>query len=402
MKHNQLTTRKIAAASKPGYYGDGAGLYMQVSKQGTKSWIYRFMLDGRVRDMGIGGLDVFSLKEARERAREFRKMVKDGIDPIEERNRTRAARRNAGLREAATRMTFADCAKAYLNQHADAWGNPKHRAQWVASLKRANEAFGALPVGDVDVDMVIKFLAPIWKATPDTGARIRGRVEKVLDWATASKFRTGENPARWRGHLEHLLKARPKARHHAALPFEEMPEFMAELRSRGSVQARALEFCILTAVRSNEAIGSRWGEISQGVWIIPAERMKAGREHMVPLSTRAIEILEDRRDSADLLFPGAIPGKPINHDAMRLLLKEMNGGKLTVHGFRSSFRDWAGERTTYQHETIEFALAHHIPDQAAAAYRRYRALEKRRKLMEAWAQFCSAPVESGKVVALHG
>jgi integrase len=225
----------------------------------------------------------------------------------------------------------------------------------------------------------------------------------VLDWATASKFRTGENPARWRGHLEHLLKARPKPRHHAALPFEEMPEFMAELRARDSVQARALEFCILTAVRSNEAIGARWEEISQSVWTIPAERMKAGREHMVPLSTRAVALLKElKRDNTGLLFPGTIAEKPINHDAMRVLLKEMDGGKLTVHGFRSSFRDWAGERTNHQHETIEFALAHHIPDQAEAAYRRYRALDKRRRLMEEWGRYCTSPSISGKVVTLHG
>jgi integrase len=316
-----------------------------------------------------------------------------------------AARHEAALREAASRMTFADCATAYLSQHADKWGNPKHRAQWVTSLERANKAFGDLPVGEIDVDMIVKFLAPIWRATPDTGARIRGRVEKVLDWATASKFRTGENPARWRRHLEHLLKARPKARHHAALPFEELPAFITELRARDSISARALELTILTASRTAEILGARWEEIDLNakVWRIPAARMKAGREHTIPLSSQSLALLQTlKRDSSGLLFPGTIAGQPINHDAMRWLLKEMDGGKLTVHGFRSTFRDWAGDRTNYPRDVIEHALAHRLPDRVEAAYRRTTALEKRRKLMEAWAQYCALPKAGGKVVALHG
>jgi integrase len=403
LKQNQLTARKIATAQKPGYYGDGGGLYLQVSKYGTRSWVFRFMMHGKNRDMGLGSCSTFTLNEARERTREFRKLVHDGIDPIDERRETKLARREATLREAPSRMTFAACANSYLAEHAQTWRNDKHRAQWATSLARANKAFGDLNVAEIDVDVLVKFLSPIWQTTPETGSRIRGRVEKVLDWATARKFRFGENPARWRGHMEHLLKARPKAKHHAALPFTELPAFMAELRARDSISARALELCILTASRTGETIGARWEEINLNtkVWTIPAERMKAGREHEVPLSKRAVEILEALPHAGEFVFTGAIAGQPISNMAMLELLKGMNGGGLTVHGFRSTFRDWAGDRTNYPRDVIEHALAHRIKDKAEASYRRTSALEKRRRLMEEWARYCNlSPVHNENVARI--
>jgi integrase len=398
MKHNQLTTRKVAAASKRGYYADGSGLYLQVSKSGTKSWIFRYMANGKNRDMGLGSISDFTLAEVRERAHKLRQQIKDGLDPIDERRDSKIARHQAALRESASHMSFSDCAKAYLAEHSSTWRNNKHRAQWASTLERANKAFGDLSVGSVDVDVLTKFLNPIWQATPVTGSRILGRIERVLDWAKARRFRFGENPAKWEGNFEHLLKATPKANHHAALPFEDLPAFMQELRSRDSISARALEFCILTAARSGETIGARWGEIdlNKKIWTVPGERMKAGREHEVPLSGRAVEILEAMPRAGEFVF-WSIASQAISKNSMLKLLKSMNGGGLTVHGFRSSFRDWAGDRTNYPRDVIEHALAHRIKDKAEASYRRSSALEKRRRLMEEWARYCSSVVHDQTV-----
>jgi integrase len=377
-------------------------LYLQVSKTLTRSWVFRFQMNKKIRDMGLGSVNTLTLKEAREKAREYRKMLLDGIDPIDERRDSKMARHQAALLETASRMTFADCSNAYLSEHLSSFRNDKHRAQWKSSLDRANKSFGDINVASVDIDVLVKFIQPIWEATPESGSRIRGRVEKVLDWATARKFRRGENPARWRGHMEHLLKARPKGKHHAALPFSEIPGFMQELRERDSISARALEFAILTAGRTGEVIGARWEEInfSTKVWTVPEERMKAGRQHEVPLSSRAVEILEAMPRAGEFVFPSSIAGQPISNMAMLELLKGMNGRGLTVHGFRSSFRDWAGDRTNYARDVIEHALAHRIKDKAEASYRRTSALEKRRRLMEEWARYCASPVIHSNVVSI--
>jgi integrase len=372
----------------------------------TRSWVFRYVspITGNRRWMGLGPADVIGLAKARELARAAREQVIDGNDPILERQATRDAKREAHVREIASTMTFRQSADAYLKEHLDVYRNEKHKAQWRSSLDRANKVFGDLNVAAIDVDALIKFIAPIWEVTPETGSRIRGRVEKVLDWATARKFRHGENPARWQGHLEHLLKTRPKAKHHAALPWQELPAFMAELRERDSISARALEFCVLTACRTGEVIGAKWNEIEGDVWMIPAERMKAKREHRVPLSKRAMAIVGVLAgDASGYIFPGAVAGKPISNMAMLELLKGMNGGGLTVHGFRSTFSDWARESTSYPRDVVEMALAHVVKDKTEAAYRRGDLLPKRRRLMQAWADYCaSTPIEAAEAVPIRG
>jgi integrase len=301
-------------------------------------------------------------------------------------------------------MTFRQCAAAYLEAHGDSWRSDKHRRQWAASVERANDAFGGLAVGDIDVDIVVKFLTPIWRATAETGARIRGRIEKVLDWAAARKFRTGENPARWRGHLEHLLGAKPEIEHHAAMPYGELPEFMAALRERSGPIARALELTVLTVARTSEALCAKWDEIDipNRLWTVPAERMKSGREHVVPLSDRAVSILEELPRTSSLLFPGVDGTKPVHNAALLAVLKELHGNGFVVHGFRSTFSDWAHDATTLPEQVIEACLAHKLKDKTKAAYRRGDALEKRRRLLTEWARYCGSPaaVAADKVVVL--
>lgn len=415
MARKRLTPLAVAHLSKEGVhrdYGDGAavGLYVQVTKSArggyTRSWLYRFAspITGKQRWMGLGPCDAIGLAEARDLARAARRLVKLGVDPIEHRNATIKAEREAALREQASRMTFEACAEAYLGEHLNRYRNAKHQAQWRTSLDRANKAFGGLNVAEIDTPTLVKFLTPIWRATPETGSRIRGRIEKVLDWAKARGFREGENPARWKGHLEHLLSRKPKANHHAAMPFGEIPGFMARLRQRESISARALEFLILTACRSGEVRGATWREIDldSATWTIPAERMKAGREHTVPLSDRAVAILKNLPRCGGYVFPGAREGRPLSDMTLTEMLRGMNGNGYKVHGFRSTFRDWAGDCTAYDREVIEHALAHKLPDKVEAAYRRSSALNKRRKLMEAWAAYCeSKPVEMGDVVTLR-
>jgi len=409
-KSKRNTVMRVKSVVKEGFHrdhGDGAakGLYLQVSKSPhgvTRSWVFRYTspVTGKRRWHGLGPADAIGLAKVRERARAAREQVLLGNDPILERQVTRDAKHEAYLREIASTMTFRQCAAEYLAEHKESWSNDKHRAQWVTSLERANAAFGDLGVGAIDVDVIVKFLQPIWRATPETGSRIRQRVEKVLDWATARKFRQGENPARWRGHLEHLLKAKPKAQHHAALPWQELPAFMAELRARDGISARALEFTILTAARTGEAIGATWDEIEGKVWRVSAERMKMKRQHRVPLSGRALAILDALPRMGDYVFPGAITGKPISNMAMLELLKGMNGGGLTVHGFRSTFSDWARERTNYPRDVVEMALAHTIKDKTEAAYRRGDALPKRSRLMQAWADYCASKPVAAEIVPI--
>jgi integrase len=305
-------------------------------------------------------------------------------------------------------MTFDACAAAYIAAHNTSWRNAKHRDQWRNTLTSyAGPAFGSLPVQSIDVGLVMKALEPIWQAKPETASRLRGRIEAVLDWATVRGHRKGENPARWRGHLDKLLPARSKVhkvKHHPALPYNEMADFVAELRKQEGVAARALEFLILTAARTGEVIGARWDEVDveEKIWVVPAARMKAGREHRVPLSSAAVAILEEMKKirESDFVFPGGKKGKPLSNMAMLAVLKRIGRSDLTAHGFRSSFRDWAAERTNFPREVAEMALAHTVGDKVEAAYRRGDLLQKRRQIMEAWARFCEIKVVPARVVSI--
>jgi integrase len=409
----KLTALAVTQTKRRGYYGDGGGLFLQVSATGAKSWVFRFKEAGKLREMGLGATHTIGLAEARERATGCRRLRLDGVDPIELR---RTKRLQAKLDDAKA-LTFRQCAEAYIKAHKASWRNPKHAAQWPSTLSAyVYPIFGALPVQAVDVSLVMKVLeqevrggldeepACLWTTRPETAGRVRGRIESVLDWATSRNYRQGENPARWRGHLENLLPKKSKVRrveHHAALPYAEIGAFMAELRQQEGVAALALEFAILTAARTGEVIGAKWNEIdfAERLWTIPDERMKAGREHRVPLSDTALTNLEDLRKvrQADFVFPGGKAGRPISNMAMLMLLRRMGRGNLTVHGFRSSFRDWAAERTGFAAEVAEMALAHAVSDKVEAAYRRGDLFRKRRQLMDAWAQFCAAPTP-GQIV----
>jgi integrase len=406
-----LTSLSIRALRAEGYHRDGAvrGLYVQVTKSTkggvTKSWLHRFTspATGGERWMGLGSCDVIGLAEARDLAKAARRLVTLGRDPIEHRRQTLQAERDALAREQASRMTFRQCAEAYAEAHFSKFKNDKHRRQWRTSLNSASVSFGDVGVANIDTAMITKLLEPIWRRTGVTGMRMRGRIEKVLDWATVHKFRQGENPARWKGHLEYVFAAKPKPEAHAAMPFAEIPEFLVRLSKVNRTSARALEFIVFTATRKGEAINATWDEIDFDLrlWTIPEARMKAEREHVVPLSDQALALLAALPRTGRFVFEGDIKGKRVGETG---LLKHM--GRLapgfTVHGFRSSFRDWAGEKTNFDREVIEHALAHQLPDKVEAAYRRGTAIEKRRRLMEAWAQYCSTPATRGKEVALHG
>jgi integrase len=409
----KLTALKVEKAKEAGMYGDGGGLYLRVTEDGAKNWVFRFMLNGRPRWMGLGPVSLYGLQEARGRARDARRLRHEGIDPIETR---RAARLRERL-EAAKAMTFKQCAEAYIGSHRAGWRNAKHAGQWEATLTTyAYPAIGALPVQSVDTGLMLKVLEPIWTAKSETAGRVRGRIEAILDWAKARDYRSGENPARWRGHLDKLLPARSrvtKVEHHAALPYVELAGFIDGLRAQEGVAARALEFAILTAARTGETIGAKWSEINltEKIWTVPAGRMKAGKEHRVPLSPRALAILKEmdavRRvgdppaGPDEFVFPGGKTGKPLSNMAFLMLLRRMGRDDLTAHGFRSTFRTWAAERTKFPREIAETALAHAVGDDTERAYQRGELLEKRRRLMDAWADFCSKPPASGNVVSLR-
>jgi integrase len=389
VKSNQLTARKVATATKPGYYGDGGGLYLQVSKKyGSRNWVFRFMLNRRAREMGLGSPQTFTLKEARERARQCRQLVADGIDPIEERRR----RRDEARAETAERMLFKDAVARFLEVHQNTWKNAKHRQQWANTLRDYANSLRDRPISAIDGAQITDALAPIWTKKPETARRVKQRIERACQWVRDGMPLPSPGASK-------------RVRHHPAMPFTELPSLITELHKRDSVSARALEFTILTAARAGEVIGARWSEIdlNAGVWTIPAERMKGGKEQQVPLSRRAIAILENLPcERGGYVFPGARPKSPLSNMAILELLRGMDANGFTVHGFRSTFRDWAGDRTHYAREVIEHALAHQIKDKAEAAYRRSDALEKRRRLMEEWARYCSSPASKGEVVALHG
>jgi integrase len=388
---------------------DGGGLYLQVTAgvngEVRKSWLFRFAT-GKItlsrsgkprreeRQMGLGSLDTVSLAEARDRAAAARRLRERGIDPIDEKRDQRAAQALAAARS----MTFDQCRDAYIADNRAGWRNAKHAAQWTATLNAyVTPIFGKLSVQTIDVGLVLKVLRPIWPTKPETANRVRGRIERILDWAKVNGYRSGENPARWRGHLDHLLPRRAKVRpvkHHPALPYSEIGSFVAELRQRDAVAARALEFAILTAARTGEVLGARWDEIDleARVWTIPASRMKSRREHRVPLSDPALAVIKDmqRVRENDHVFPGSRRAV-LSGMAMEIVLRRMGRKDITVHGFRSTFRDWAAELTSFSPELAELALAHSVGDKVEAAYRRSDLFDKRRELMRAWALHCGRP-----------
>jgi integrase len=378
---NRLSARTVATVKKPGRHADGGGLYLVVDKSGAKRWVFLFRFGGPHREMGLGGLTRVSLVEARRLAEWCRTTLAKGENPIE-------------ARKAAGRVpTFGKCADEYVASMAGNWRNEQHRAQWGMTLTRYTETIRSMPVNMVGTAEVLRVLKPVWQKIPETASRLRGRIERVLDAAQARGLRSGENPARWKGHLSTLLPPRQKLTrgHHAAMPYHELPAFLARLRARDGVSARALEFVILTAARSGEVLGLQWNEIDleRKVWTVPAARIKAGRDHRVPLSPRAVEILEAMQvvRVSNYVFPGYRPARPLGDMALHLVRERMEI-PYTVHGFRSSFRDWCGEVTSFPREVAEAALAHVVGDETERAYRRGDALEKRRKLMDAWAAYC--------------
>ncbi|AWN39967.1 tyrosine-type recombinase/integrase [Methylobacterium durans] len=380
----KLSARSVATVSKPGRHSDGEGLYLVVDASGAKRWLFLFRWQGKLKEMGLGGLSSVSLADAREKAAEARRTLKAGHNPIEQRRTAREERLAA--------VTFGAFADEVVTSLKSGFRNDKHKAQWTSTLNTYAAPLRNMPVEAIGTDDVLRVLTPIWQSKNETASRLRGRIERILDAAKAKELRTGENPARWRGHLDKLLPARRKLTRgrHAAMPFEEVPAFVADLRKREAVAAMALEFCILNASRSGEVLGARWSEIDRRTktWILPPERMKGGLEHRVPLTERALAIL-DRAEairSSEYVFPGYKRDRPLSVMAMEMMLRRMKVD-VTVHGFRSSFRDWAGERTAFPREIAETALAHVVGDATERAYRRGDALERRRKMMAAWAAF---------------
>lgn len=411
---NALTPLAVKNA-KPGRHADGGGLHLLVKESGARSWVYRFMLRGKARDIGLGaaaGPDAISLGKARDKADALRVQVKAGLDPLTERHREAAEALAAVQAAHVASITFKTFAEDYIAGREHSWRNPKHRQQWRNTLAAyAYPVIGDLPVADVGTAHVIQILEPIWKAKTETASRVRGRIETILDAAKVRDYRKGENPARWRGHLAEILPARTRLSrgHHKAMPYAAIPEFVGKLRDREAVAALALEFAILTAARSGEVIGATWAEVDLGkaIWTIPAGRMKAGKEHRVPLSPRAVEILKEvqslnKNERADAPpFPGN-RGNKLSGMAMSMLLRRMKIDA-TVHGFRSGFRDWSAECTGYAHEVCEMALAHVIGNKAEAAYRRGDLFEKRRRLMADWAAYCSGEgAATAAVVPIRG
>ena len=379
-----------------GWHADGGNLYLFV-RGDSRGWVFRFVApDGKRRNMGLGSQYAISLAEARKQAALLREQVKHPTapsDPLAARQDLRTAQKLAKRKH----MTFKSCALAYIEAHQAEWKNQKHVKQWSSTLATyAYPVFGDLPVGVVDDALVLKVLSPIWGTKTETATRLRGRIESILDWATFNKFREGENPARWRGHLDNSL-AKPnkiaKVTHHAALPYPEIRPLMVELRKREGLGARALEFAILTAARSGEVRGAKWEEIDlqAKLWTVPADRMKAGKEHRVPLSDAAVKLLKalPRVDEGVLVFPSSKEGKPLSDMSLTAVLRRMGRGDLTAHGFRSTFRDWAAEATNYPRDLAEMALAHSIGDKVEAAYRRGDMLTKRFRMMNEWAKYCA-------------
>jgi integrase len=389
---NRLSATKVAKAMQPGMHADGGGLYLRISAGANsgKRWVflYRRPKDGKRCEMGLGSLLAVSLARAREKAGQARAMIADGNDPLL-------------AKQAAKAMpTFGETADQFIESMQSSWSNDKHRAQWGMTLTVYAGPIRDKPVDQITKDDVLSVVQPIWLTKSETASRLRGRIEKVLDFAKVHGFRDGPNPAAWRGHLALVLPPRPKLTrgHHARMAIEDMPAFMTRLREREAIAARCLEFAILTAMRTNTALGARWDEINLGtkVWTIPGydpktgRRMKARKEHRVPLSARALEILAQMEPlrEGDHIFPGQRRGAHLSTMALAMVLRRMHIEEATVHGFRSTFRDWAGNHTSFPREIAELALAHEVGDKTERAYRRDDAIERRRPLMEAWSAFC--------------
>jgi integrase len=391
---NKLNARAIAALTRPGRHSDGSGLYLSVDRGGAKRWVFLFRQDGRLREMGLGGLRSVSLATAREIAADCRKTLASGSDPI-------VARKVASY----STPTFGDFADKFLEAKNPGWRSEKHRRQWKMTLEVYAAPIRRKPIDAITTEDILGVLKPIWTTKSDTASRLRGRIEAVLDAARAAGHRTGENPARWKGHLTQLLSKRRKLTrgHHAALPYQDVPRFLEALRGRSGVASLALEFAVLTAARSGEVFGARWNEIDleAKLWTVAANRMKGNRIHRVPLSDRAVAILDglEKARTSEYVFPGQRAGQPLSVTTLEMVLHRMKLENATVHGFRSSFRDWAGDRTSFPREVAEAALAHAVGDETEAAYRRSDGLEKRRKLMEAWAAYCE-PKSASSVVRI--
>ncbi len=418
----RLTAKGVEKKTTPGYHGDGGGLTLQITKAGVKSWLYRYMINGKARWMGLGPVHSVSLAEARQKAAEARKLVVEGIDPLEAKDQRRLEAEVAKARL----VTFDQCASAYIQAHRAAWKNAKHADQWVNTIATyVSPIIGTLPVDQVDTGLVVKVLTQaddqgrqLWQVKNETATRVRGRIESILGWATTSGYRSGDNPARWRGHLENLLASisrTQRVKNHPSLEWRRTGAFVQDLRSREGVAAKAVEFAILTASRSGEVRGARWSEIDlhAKVWTVPAERMKAKREHEVPLSTAALALLKEmpRIDGTDLIFPG-VKGQPLSDMSLTSVIRRMNattqtwvdknGDPITVHGFRSTFRMWAAESTNYPRDVAEHALAHQLPDAVERAYQRGTLFNKRAAMMNDWAKFCGmASGEGAEVVPIN-
>ena len=387
MKINQLSAIKIRSLAKPGYYLDGQGLYLQVSKTGTKSWIFRYTCDGKGYEMGLGSLHTVGLAEARSKAQECRVQRLKGINPIADRNAQRSLERQS--------VTFSYCADKYIEAHRIDWKNAKHASQWTNTLKTYVEpCIGSLSVDKIDTAAVMRVLSPIWQIKTETATRVRQRIEAVLGWAGVMGYRPqSDNPARWKGHLDNLLPTIAKSKrvkHHPSLPWAEIGEFMQALRQMEGTAARALEFEILTAARSGEVRGATWNEIHGDVWVVPAQRMKAGKEHQIALSKQALALLE-KLPRSKYIFEGL--NGMMSDATISSVIKRMKRSGFTVHGFRATFRMWCAETSasSFGRDVAEHALSHSLPNKVEAAYQRSTLLDKRRLLMQSWADFCDAP-----------
>ena len=392
-KINRLNARAVVTITKHGRHADGGGLYLSISPNGGRRWVFLYRWHGKPTEIGFGSARDVKLARAREWASDARSRLAEGINPKD-------------ARKPADGATFGECADRVIEAMRPSWRNGKHAAQWQMTLRDYAAPLRRLPVNKITTDDVLSVLKPLWHSKPETGSRVRGRIERVLDAAKAQGLRSGENPARWRGHLDQLLPKRQRLTrgHHAAMNYADVPAFIADVQLRQATAARALEFAILTAARSGEVLGARWEEIDvdRAVWTVPATRMKAGREHRVPLSRRALKIVRAMHDArkGDFVFPGDKPDKPLSVMALAMVLRRMKIGGVTVHGFRSAFRDWAAECTNFTNEVCEAALAHVIENKAEAAYRRGDLFDKRRKLMETWMTYCTTP-KAQKVIAFR-
>lgn len=396
-KPHKITDLAVRKLSKPGVHRAGDGLYIRVTESGSKHWIHRFNLDGKAHWMGLGPYPEITLDQASDKALEARRHRLAGKNPIAERDAENSRKRGA--------LTFQECADQYIASHRSGWKNPKHVNQWTNTIATyCGPIIGKLPVKQVDVAHIMRVLDPIWATKAETASRVRGRIESILDWATVRGYREGDNPARWKGQLDHLLSKISKVKrvtHHKALGYTQMAELMVSLRQVAGNGSKALEFAILTACRSGEVRFATWEEVNlkDNVWIIPAERMKAGKEHRIPLSDAALAVLDQMDQSTNLIFPGMTEGKALSDMSLSAALRRMGRDDITVHGFRSTFRDWAAECTAYPREVAEMALAHTIGDKVEAAYRRGDLFAKRTRMMQEWANFCNQ-TQGGEVIPL--